>query len=123
MRQALLEELLVFKADANPLQRITHLTMFFKCCYKYISKYRSSRQSKIISTLVPNRKRSTSRLCIVTLLVELICRVQSTVLYVQSTMRNTGLDEAGAGIKIAGTSDMQRTPPLWQKVKKNQRAS
>ena len=36
---------------------------------------------------------------------------------------NAGLEEAQAGIKIAGetsiTSDMQRTPPLWQKVKKN----
>ena len=33
-------------------------------------------------------------------------------------MRNTGLEEAQAGIKIAGetsiTSDMQMTPPLWQ---------
>ena len=38
-------------------------------------------------------------------------------------MRNTGLEEAQAGIKIAReisiTSDMQMTPPLWQKVKKN----
>ena len=38
-------------------------------------------------------------------------------------MRNTGLVEAQARIKIAGeipiTSDMQMTPPLWQKVKKN----
>ena len=38
-------------------------------------------------------------------------------------MRNTGLEEAQAGFKIAGeistTSDMQMTPPLWQKVKKN----
>ena len=38
-------------------------------------------------------------------------------------MRNAGLEEAQAGIKIAGrninTSDMQMTPPLWQKVKKN----
>ena len=38
-------------------------------------------------------------------------------------MRNAGLDEARAGIKIAGeisiTSDMQMTPSLWQKVKKN----
>ena len=38
-------------------------------------------------------------------------------------MRNAGVDEAQAGIKIAGrisiTSDMQMTPPLWQKVKKN----
>ena len=35
-------------------------------------------------------------------------------------MRNAGLDEAQAGIKIAKkniTSDMQMTPPLWQKVK------
>ena len=38
-------------------------------------------------------------------------------------MRNTGLDEAQAEIKMPGeisiTSDMQVTPPLWQKVKKN----
>ena len=38
-------------------------------------------------------------------------------------MRNAGLDEAQAGIKIAGeisiTSDTQMTPPLWQKAKKN----
>ena len=37
-------------------------------------------------------------------------------------MRNAGL-EAQAGIKIAReipiTSDMQMTPPLWQKVKRN----
>ena len=36
-------------------------------------------------------------------------------------MRNAGLEETQAGIKIAGiisiTSDMQMTPPLWQKVK------
>ena len=36
-------------------------------------------------------------------------------------MRNAGLEEAQAGIKIARkvsiTSDMQMTPPLWQKVK------
>ena len=42
-------------------------------------------------------------------------------------MRNVGLEEAEAGIKIAGrniiTSDMQMTPPLWQKVKRNQKAS
>ena len=34
-------------------------------------------------------------------------------------MKNTGLEEAQAGIKIAGrsiTSDMQMTSPLWQKV-------
>ena len=47
-------------------------------------------------------------------------------LYAEYIMRNTGLDEAEAGIKIAGlpgkisiTSDMQMTPPLWQKVKRN----
>ena len=42
-------------------------------------------------------------------------------------MRNAGLDEAQAGIKIARrisiTSDMQMTPPLWQKVKRNSKAS
>ena len=44
-------------------------------------------------------------------------------LYAEYIMRNAGLVEAQAGIKIAGrlsmTSDMQMTPPLWQKVKKN----
>ena len=43
-------------------------------------------------------------------------------LYAEHIMRNAGL-EAQAGIKIAReisiTSDMQMTPPLWQKVKKN----
>ena len=42
-------------------------------------------------------------------------------------MRNAGLEEAQAGIKIAGRNinnlSMQMTPPLRQKVKKNQRAS
>ena len=36
-------------------------------------------------------------------------------------MQNAGMDEAQAGIKIARenniTSDMQMTPPLWQKSK------
>ena len=44
-------------------------------------------------------------------------------LYAEYIMRNPGLEEAQAGIKIAGeisiTSDMQMTPPLWQKVKRN----
>ena len=64
--------------------------------------------------LVPNRKRSTSRLYIVTCIFNL---------YAEYIMRNAGLDGAQAGIKIAGrnisTSDIQMTPPLWQKVKKN----
>ena len=42
-------------------------------------------------------------------------------------MRNAGLDEAQAGIKIAGeiaiTSDVQIASSLWQRVKRNQRAS
>ena len=44
-------------------------------------------------------------------------------LYAEYIMRNGGLEETQAGIKIAGrnikTSDMQMTPPLWQKAKKN----
>ena len=43
--------------------------------------------------------------------------------YAEYTMENAGLDEAKAEIKIAGeisiTSDMQMTPHLRQKVKKN----
>ena len=54
------------------------------------------------------QKRSTSRLYIVTLLIEY-------------TMRNAELDGAQAGIKIAGeisiSVDMQKTKPLRQKVK------
>ena len=48
-------------------------------------------------------------------------------LYAEYILRNTGLKETQAGIKIAGeisvTSDMQRTPPLWQKLKRNSKAS
>ena len=44
-------------------------------------------------------------------------------LYAECIRRNAGLEEAQAGIKIAGgnikTSDMQMAPPLWQKVKRN----
>ena len=44
-------------------------------------------------------------------------------LYVEYIMRNAGLDEAQAGIKTLGeisiTSNMQMTPHLWQKTKKN----
>ena len=43
--------------------------------------------------------------------------------YAEYIMRNAGLEEAQAGIKFVGeisiTSDMQMTPPLWQKVKRN----
>ena len=45
-------------------------------------------------------------------------------LYAEYIMRNFGLDEAQAGIKIARRNTntliyMQMTPPLWQKAKKN----
>ena len=43
--------------------------------------------------------------------------------YMQNTFANTRLVEAPAGIKIPReipiTSDMQMTPPLWQKAKRN----
>ena len=43
-------------------------------------------------------------------------------LYAEYIIRNAGLEEAQAGIKmpreISITSDMQMTPPLWQKVKR-----
>ena len=42
-------------------------------------------------------------------------------LYAEYIVRNAGLDEAQAGIRLLGeisiTSDMQMIPPLWQKVK------
>ena len=41
--------------------------------------------------------------------------------YSKYIMRNAGLDEAEAGIKLPGeisiTSDTQMIPPLWQKAK------
>ena len=44
-------------------------------------------------------------------------------LYAEYIMRNAGLDEAQLESRLPGeisiTSDMQMTPPLWQKVKKN----
>ena len=45
-------------------------------------------------------------------------------LYAEYIMRNVGLEEAQAGLnrllgEISITSDMQMTPPLWQKVKRN----
>ena len=44
-------------------------------------------------------------------------------LYAEYIMRNAGLEEGQAGIKIAGRNfsnlNMQMTPSLWQKAKKN----
>ena len=44
-------------------------------------------------------------------------------LYAEYIMQNTGLEEAQLEARLLGekstTSDMQMTPPLWQKVKKN----
>ena len=43
--------------------------------------------------------------------------------YTEYIMRNAGLEEAQLGSRLPGevsiTSDMQMTPPLWQKVKRN----
>ena len=43
--------------------------------------------------------------------------------YAEYIMRNPGLEEAQAESRLLGeisiTSDMQMTPPLWQKVKRN----
>ena len=44
--------------------------------------------------------------------------------YTEYIMRNAGLEEEQAGIKIARrnikiTSDMQMTPPLWQEANRN----
>ena len=48
-------------------------------------------------------------------------------LYAEYIMRNAGLDEDKLQSRLLGeisrTSDMQITPPLWQKVKINRRAS
>ena len=45
--------------------------------------------------------------------------------YAEYIIRNAVLEKAQARIKIVIpiTSDMQMTPPLWQKVKRNSKAS
>ena len=52
---------------------------------------------------------------------KLIDSIINDNLYAEYIMRNAGLDEVQAGIKIAEeisiTSDMQMTPPLWQRAK------
>ena len=44
-------------------------------------------------------------------------------IYAEYIMQNAGFDEAQTGIRLPGkisiTSDMQMTPPLWQKAKRN----
>ena len=46
-------------------------------------------------------------------------------IYAEYIMRNAGLDEEQAGIKIAGRNinnlNMQMIPPLWQKAKTKQK--
>ena len=48
-------------------------------------------------------------------------------LYAEYIMRNTGMEETQVESRLPGdmsiTSDMQMTPPLWQKVKRNSKAS
>ena len=48
-------------------------------------------------------------------------------LYAEYIMRNAGLEETQAESRLPGeksvTSDMQMTQPLWQKVKRNSKAS
>ena len=58
-----------------------------------------------------------------------VCILSSCLfnLYAEYIKWKSGLDEAPAGIKMLGeisiTSDMKMTPPLWQMVKRNWRAS
>ena len=59
--------------------------------------------------LVPNSERSTSS-CILSPCLFNLCA--------EYIMRNTGLEARLLG-EISITSDMQMTPPSWQKVKKN----
>ena len=48
-------------------------------------------------------------------------------LYSEYIMRNTGLEEAQLESRLLGeisiTLDIQMTPPLWQKVKRSEKAS
>ena len=64
--------------------------------------------------LVPNRKRSMSRLYSITLLIWLLCRVHHAKCWAGwSTNWNQDCQE-----KLSIPSGKQMTPPLWQKAKK-----
>ena len=71
--------------------------------------------------LVPNWERSMSRLYIVTLMLGLFN------LHAEYIMQNARLVKHKLESRLPGeisiTSDMQMTPPLWQKVKRNSKAS
>ena len=51
------------------------------------------------------------------------CHPAYLTYYAEYIMKNTGLEEAQLESRLPGkisiTSDMQMTPPLWQKVKRN----
>ena len=68
---------------------LDHLT----CLLRNLMQVRKQQNWTANNRLVPNRERSTSRLYVVTLLINL---------YAEYIMRNAGLDEAQAGIKMAG---------------------
>ena len=72
------------------------------------------RKQQLELDMVPNRKRCALGYILSSFLFNL---------YAEYVRRNAGLEEEQAGIKIAGrninTSDMQKPPPLWQKVKRH----
>ena len=68
--------------------------------------------------MVPNRKRSTSRLYIVTLLNLFTEYIMSTSSCFLLAWRKHKLESRLLG-EISITSDRQLTPLLWQKVKRN----
>ena len=61
------------------------------------------------------------------MLLEISGEITPEMMYAEYIMRNAGLEEAQAGSRsleeISITSDMQMTPPLWQKVKRSEKAS
>ena len=76
--------------------------------------YMQVRKQQLELDMVPNRK-GVRQGCILS-----PCLFN---VYAEYITRNTGLEEAQAGIRLLGeisiTSDMQMTPPLWQKVERN----
>ena len=62
-----------------------------------------------------------------TILSKIVCMTNVFNLYAEYIMRNTGLEKAQAGIKIAGRNinnlRYADDTTLWQKVKRNSKAS
>ena len=87
----------------------------------YVGQEAKVRTGLGTTRLITNWESSTSR-CILCIQAGCILSPCLFNLYAEYIMRNTGLEEAQESRlpgELSRTTDMQMTPPLWQKVKRN----